>query len=229
VVDAVVKVGGRLAHDDDLPALCRRLSELGRRHRLLVVPGGGAFADAVRACDARFGLDDDTAHWMAILAMDQYGHLLGGLIPRAGLVRSLHGAAEAAGRGAVAVLLPYEALHEADPLPHSWAVTSDAIAAWVAGAVEARLLVLLKHRTAFKTLAGAAPASGAPAPVPAGSAPATLTLSAAEVAAGGVVDGAFPGLVSGAGYAAWLLDGGRPERLDALLEGGRAEGVRVTP
>jgi hypothetical protein len=35
-------------------------------------------------------------------------------------------------------------MREADPLPHSWEVTSDSIAAWIAGAVGARRLVLIK-------------------------------------------------------------------------------------
>jgi aspartokinase-like uncharacterized kinase len=44
----------------------------------------------------------------------------------------------------VPVLAPSRWLREADPLPHSWDVTSDSIAAWVAGAVGARRLVLIK-------------------------------------------------------------------------------------
>ena len=44
----------------------------------------------------------------------------------------------------VPVLAPYRWLREADPLPHSWTVTSDSIAAWVAGQVGARRLVLVK-------------------------------------------------------------------------------------
>jgi 5-(aminomethyl)-3-furanmethanol phosphate kinase len=35
-------------------------------------------------------------------------------------------------------------LRVADPLPHSWDVTSDSIAAWVAGSLGARQLVLVK-------------------------------------------------------------------------------------
>jgi aspartokinase-like uncharacterized kinase len=46
--------------------------------------------------------------------------------------------------GRVPVLAPSQWLREADPLPHSWDVTSDSIAAWVAGAVGARRLVLVK-------------------------------------------------------------------------------------
>ncbi|MCW3024506.1 MAG: putative archaeal kinase, partial [Conexibacter sp.] len=69
----VVKVGGGLAReagDGALRALCTRIAEAGARHPLLVVPGGGPFADMVREHDRRFGLRPRTAHWMAILAME---------------------------------------------------------------------------------------------------------------------------------------------------------------
>jgi len=40
---------------------------------VVLVPGGGPFADAVRAAQPRMGFDDRAAHEMAVLAMDQYG------------------------------------------------------------------------------------------------------------------------------------------------------------
>ena len=96
----VVKVGGGLAReagDDALRALCAAIGERGRRHRLLVVPGGGGFADAVRDCDQRFGLSDEAAHRMAILAMEQFGWLLSELIP--GAVRSTASSTARVSRG----------------------------------------------------------------------------------------------------------------------------------
>ena len=42
------------------------------------------------------------------------------------------------------MLAPYRWMLAADALPHRWEVTSDSIAAFVAGALDARLLVLLK-------------------------------------------------------------------------------------
>jgi aspartokinase-like uncharacterized kinase len=119
----VVKVGGGVG-DDALPELCAALGELGRRHPLLVVPGGAHFADAVRDADRRFGLSADAAHRMAILGMEQFGWLLSELIPE------------------TRVLLP--AGLPLDELPRSWQVTSDSIAAWVADRVGAERLVLLK-------------------------------------------------------------------------------------
>ena len=106
----------------------------GARHPLLVVPGGGEFADAVRAQDRRLGLRPQTAHWMAILAMDAFGWALADLIPGASGCTDLAPAAPARRRGPPRLR---RCCAERDPLPESWAVTSDSIAAWVAGAAGA--------------------------------------------------------------------------------------------
>jgi 5-(aminomethyl)-3-furanmethanol phosphate kinase len=130
----VVKVGGGIG-DDALPEVCAVLS---RHHPLLVVPGGGRFADAVRAADRRFGLRADTAHRMAILGMEQFGWLLSDLIPGAERCTDL----ERIATGRTSVLLP--AGLPLDDLPASWDVTSDSIAAWVARRAGAERLVLVK-------------------------------------------------------------------------------------
>jgi aspartokinase-like uncharacterized kinase len=145
VVEIVVKVGGALlACSDDFAAVLATIADAGRDRRLLVVPGGGPFADAVRDVDARLHLADETAHWMAVLAMDQYAHLLAGRLVRGALVADRDAITAALDAGGIPVLAPYAWLRRADPLPHSWAVTSDSIAAWVAGEVGARRLVLIK-------------------------------------------------------------------------------------
>jgi probable H4MPT-linked C1 transfer pathway protein len=144
-VELVVKVGGGLlAHRDDFDRALRGVAELAREQPLLVIPGGGPFADAVRDVDDRVMLSDESAHWMAMLAMDQYAHVLAERLPNAALVSTRREILAAVGRGRLPVLAPSSWLREADPLPHSWDVTSDSIAAWVAGAIDARRLILLK-------------------------------------------------------------------------------------
>jgi aspartokinase-like uncharacterized kinase len=138
----VVKVGGGVGADA-LRALCATLGELGERHPLLVVPGGAGFADAVRDADRRFGLRAETSDRMAILGMEQFGWLLSDLIPGAERSTRLEGVRA----GRAVVLLP--AGLELEGLPASWAVTSDSIAAWVAGQVGADRLVLVKHDEAM--------------------------------------------------------------------------------
>src|SRR5712691_5439065 len=147
-VETVVKLGGGLlAYPELFDALVSAIGAAARGRRLLVVPGGGPFADAVREVDRRVRLSDDAAHWMAVLAMDQYAHLVAARLPGGVLVtelREIAAAFSAGPDGHVPVLAPYRWLREADPLPHAWDVTSDSIAAWVAGRVGARRLVLVK-------------------------------------------------------------------------------------
>lgn len=145
-VRTVLKVGGSLlARPSALERVVRTVAAAARDGaRLVVVPGGGPFADAVRVIDRRVGLGDDAAHWMAVLAMDQHAHLLADRIPRARLVEDRAAAEQATRDRVLPVLAPYRWLRAADPLPHSWAVTADSVAAWVAGALGAPRLVLVK-------------------------------------------------------------------------------------
>jgi 5-(aminomethyl)-3-furanmethanol phosphate kinase len=147
VVDSisVIKIGGGLIGvPTALDRVCAAIAAASRKHRLVVVPGGGPFAEAVREFDRRVGVSPDTAHWMAILAMDQYAHVLAGRIPGAILVEEPGTISSAVGPGRVAVLAPSRWMRSADVLPHSWEVTSDSIAAFVAGALDAARLILIK-------------------------------------------------------------------------------------
>ena len=71
----VVKIGGSLSRD---PLLKRWLSELCDfgGGRVLIVPGGGGFADQVREHQAVWEFDDVAAHNMAVLAMAQHALLM---------------------------------------------------------------------------------------------------------------------------------------------------------
>ncbi len=210
----VVKVGGSLSRGGSLPRVCAGLAVAGRASPLLVVPGGGPSADVVREQDERFALRASTAHWMAILAMDQFGLLLADLIPGAETVRTLEEARERAADHVV-VLLPADLLRSADPLPHDWSVTSDAIAAWVTERLGGRLLVLLKDHHGMAALAP--PAGGALTGAPAPSRPAGPS----------GVDAHLSARLDEADFDLWAIDGEHERRLIELLETGDTEGVRL--
>jgi len=141
----VVKVGGGLlAYPELLDATLENIVNAASERPTVIVPGGGPFADAVRNADRHLGLPDDSAHWMAILAMDQYAHLLASRHPSLTVAFSKHDIETAIGANRVAVLAPFRWLHEVDPLPHSWDVTSDSISAWIANTLGAKELVLVK-------------------------------------------------------------------------------------
>jgi len=144
-VDVVVKIGGSLlAHPTHIVPVLDALDQAATGGKLLIVPGGGPFADTVRDVDRRFELSQAAAHWMAILAMDQYAHFLASRLHAASVAWDPGDIAAAYRRHELPVLAPSRWLRQADPLPHSWDVTSDSVAAWVAGAVGAARLVLVK-------------------------------------------------------------------------------------
>ena len=122
----VVKVGGSLYNQ--IPGLIPVLKA--SKRPLFLIPGGGPFADLVR----RVQVNDDSAHWMAISAMEQYGLYIAsfGISSTDMIVPPL----------TTTVFLPYRYLRLTDPLPHTWDVTSDTIAAWVAHALHLDLLLL---------------------------------------------------------------------------------------
>jgi 5-(aminomethyl)-3-furanmethanol phosphate kinase len=142
---SVIKIGGGLTElPGALDRVCTAVSEAARGRKVVIIPGGGPFANVVREVDRSVGLSPDAAHWMAILGMDQYAHVLAGRIPGSVLVDDPGAIGEALRQEGLVVLAPFRWMRSADVLPHSWEVTSDSVAAFVAGAIDAARLILIK-------------------------------------------------------------------------------------
>ena len=187
---AVLKLGGAQARSgrlgDWLDAIA---AEAGR---IVVVPGGGPFADIVRTTQAEIGFDDAAAHEMAMMAMRQFARALTSLRPRFEIVETPSRDLAARWSAAVSPLWAPERMALDARLPASWDLTSDSLAAWLAGELRAERLILVKHGAAG---------------------------SAAELARRGVVDPLFPTYLGQAQVDAFLADPDAPERLAGGLDG----------
>lgn len=186
----MVKVGGSLAGSGRLTPV---LEAVARAPATVVVPGGGPFADIVRAAQAREGFDDAEAHRRALLAMEELGRLLALAEPRLRPAATPQEIAAALAAGATPAWMPSAMALGRPELPASWDVTSDSLAAWLAGALGARRLVLVK------------------AALP--SRPGDL----AALVADGVLDPALPGLLPALPRGAWMVAAARTDALGALL------------
>ena len=176
----VIKIGGSCAGSLDLRRWAAMVAGCGRR--VVVVPGGGPFADAVRAAQPRIGFDEDAAHHMAMLGMEQFGHALASFDRRLVVADSMAGLRRVLAGHKVAVWLPARMAMKAADIPASWQVTSDSLAAWLAGKLRAARLVLLKQ------------VELAPQPV-----------AATELAERGIVDPVFPQFLQASGVVAFIL------------------------
>lgn len=136
----VVKLGGSLWAAD---ALLDWLKVL-RQRPVIVVPGGGLFADAVREAQQRWGFDDQLAHTLAISAMTQYGLMLQGLCPTLLTATEPESLRAAITNGRSAIWLPDAQSLPVEQVRASWDVTSDSLAAWLAKVMDAKHLLLIK-------------------------------------------------------------------------------------
>lgn len=199
----VVKLGGSLAASPELARWLSAVAESGAG-RAVLVPGGGPFADAVRAAQRRQQFDDTSAHRMALLAMEQYGLMLTGM--QSGFVAADSNAAIARilASGRVPVWMPCAMVLGCREIPASWDVTSDSLAAWLAAQLGATLLVLVKSVRSTEA-----------------------RVAAEELAARGWVDPLFSEYAAAAGCAIRLLGSDDQARLTRMLASGVPEGLEV--
>ena len=189
----VVKLGGSLAESGQLKAHIEIIARASRP--LVVVPGGGPFADTVRTLQPQLGLSDATAHRLALLAMHQMALVLCALHERFVTVEYLPEMFVQRTGGPIPVWLPYALQHGDGSLPADWSVTSDALAARLAERLQGAEVVLVKS---------CAVAPGA-------------TLEA--LAEAGIIDPVFSLVVARAGLRWQVFGPGDEERLGTLLEG----------
>ena len=148
---AVLKLGGSLL---DLPDLSGRLQTVFNKldgDRSLLICGGGEAADIVRRWHDRFGLSEERSHWLALEAIRLNQRLLLDLLPKLELVSNRAAAESTWQRDRIPLLDLAEFMRTEEAsldvhewLPHTWEVTSDSLAARVAGVLGARRLVLFK-------------------------------------------------------------------------------------
>lgn len=200
----VVKLGGSLSDSDDLTPWLDALAVLGSG-QLVIVPGGGPFADQVRRSQRRWGFDEVTAHHMALLAMEQYGQMLAGMRPELKRASSLVEIRQALSEGRVPVWLPGQLAACARDIPASWDLTSDSLAAWLANALAAECLLLIKSVQ-----------------------PAESVVSAATLAECGLVDPLFPAFTSHARYEIRLMGKDQHPLMRTALLTGEFLGTEVT-
>jgi aspartokinase-like uncharacterized kinase len=212
-MDAVIKVGGSLAEDPDaLRVLCHRLGEIAKKYRIVVVPGGGKFADVAREFDQQFALSSDVSHRMAILGMDQFGLLLSQIIPNSCATYLLNDAKQLSEIRVAPIFLPSRLMFQEDPLENSWNVTSDSIAAYVASRLHVAKVLLVTDVDGIFTKD------------PKQHSDATLIekLSAEELLKLNKrtsVDKFLPKLLLNTQMDCYVVNGAYPERIEAILAG----------
>ena len=142
----VIKLGGSLMRSVELSAWLASIESLATNTNIIIVPGGGEFADKVRETQALCKFDDQYAHRMALLAMSQYGYLLAGINPRLQIVEDIDALPLNLSMKMPLLWLPTTLIQDDSEIPSSWDFTSDSIALWLAIKLAAHRLILVKSK-----------------------------------------------------------------------------------
>jgi len=138
----IVKLGGSVVRAPELASWLDAI--VAARRPIVVVPGGGALADEVRACQAELGFGDPAAHRMALLAMDQLAWAVAGMQGGFAVGATEAELGAALGRGLIGVWAPYQLIAERTDIEESWRITSDSLALWLARRLGAMRCYLIK-------------------------------------------------------------------------------------
>lgn len=139
----VIKLGGSLMNDAASLIQCLNVVEE-IKENVVIVPGGGVFADQVRASQQQWKFDDVIAHEMAILAMKQTALLFKSIKPHFVVADTIFLIHQAVMKHSVVIWSPDATVFDVSTIEASWNVTSDSLAAWLAEQLNADELVLVK-------------------------------------------------------------------------------------
>ncbi len=193
----IIKVGGSLAESGRLKDVLALIAET--RRPVIVVPGGGQFAEKIRDLQNALRFDDAAAHRLAMLGMHQMAEIYFKLQPRLAPADSIEGIARILAIGQIPVWLPLQMCQDDPKIPTDWSITSDGLAARLCERMGCLPLVLLKSTEV------------------------DATETAEQLAKGGVVDMAFPGIVARSNLDWRILGSNQTQHLRALL--GLGEGA----
>jgi aspartokinase-like uncharacterized kinase len=188
----VVKVGGSIAETGRLASVLSMIA--GARIPVVVVPGGGPFADAIRNLQSEMQFNDAVAHRLAMLAMEQMAECIVSRQAGMKVARTLDDISDAVMDGQIPVWAPLHMIGDDPTITEDWSATSDSLAARLAELLGARLVLL-------KSVA------------------AKVGLPAEELARQGIVDRLFPEIAA-RGDLSWSIFGPEDDAaLSALLIG----------
>ena len=112
--------------------------------KVVLVPGGGVFADQVRTMQQQWNFDDEIAHRMALIAMHQMALLFKSIQQSFVLASNISNIQQALLKQSVVIWMPDLEELNAFGVEASWNISSDSLAAWLAKQLTASELILVK-------------------------------------------------------------------------------------
>ncbi len=200
----IVKIGGSLTYDAKplLKTLKNYVKESNKN--IVIIPGGGEFANVVRKIDKSLNLSNSLSHKLAIKCMD----LIGEIYSEIGNIKAydtLFDLKREIKKEKIAILLPSKILISTDISEHSWDVTSDSLSLYIGNLLDVKEIII------------ATDVDGIYDKFPGGKL--LNIINANEIQGLTSVDKTFPILLKKFKMTAYVVNGKYPQRVIDILEG----------
>ncbi len=141
----IVKLGGSLYSNALLKTWVDGLASI-KKQQIIIVPGGGPFANQVRVACRDWNINDQFGHEMALLGMQQFAYLIASLNENIQTLDTLDSLDSQLSnfKCNTLVWMPFNDVNKKCAYPKNWQVTSDSIALWLASQLSAKVLYLIK-------------------------------------------------------------------------------------
>jgi aspartokinase-like uncharacterized kinase len=200
----IVKIGGSLTYD--AKPLLKALKNYAKENnkKIIIIPGGGEFANVVRKIDKALNISNSLSHKLAIKCMD----LIGEVYAEIGNIKAydtLFNLKREIEKEKIAILLPSKILLSTDIAEHSWAITSDSLSLYIGKLLDVREVII------------ATDVDGIYDKFPGGKL--LNIINANDIKGLTSVDETFPILLKQFKMNAYVVNGKYPERVIDILEG----------
>ena len=198
----IVKLGGSLL---DYPGLKKWLEVLSNTAApMVIVPGGGPLANAVRNAQMHRKFTDAVGHHMGLLAMEQNAYYLSRLNPKLEPCDNWPAMQKSLANGKLPVWLPAQMVMADPDIVRDWTVTSDSLSVWLASRIQCDGLILVKS----------CPLSG-------------KHTTAKQLSQKGIVDQSFPQRVAAAEFPVFITQRDKYHQLDSILAGNSFDAIKL--
>lgn len=218
--DVFVKLGGSvLDQDAATAALIPHITELARKHRILILTGGGQTVKRIKANQRSIGTPFYSCWRAGVVCLEVNAHLLASYSTQFTVVSSLADIAACFATGNIAVFAPLGAMVNSLHLVPDWEETTDSIGLHFASTLGARRYVIVSDVDGIYEQRPGETARETPIP--------HLTVDELERLPSSKLDAAFPRYFRRQGLPTVIVNGRHPDRVTAAIRGEPTVGTRI--
>lgn len=199
----IIKIGGSLLRANTLKKTLAIISQCKHR-KIIIVPGGSIFAEHIRTTQQKWKFNNKAAHKMALLAMEQYAHLMQSYAPQLQPTNTFNGIKRTIQEQKIPLWLPSKMINQANDIPCNWQITSDSLALWLAKRIHAKHTILIKSLE-------------------------KQDMNARQLAQEGIIDQAFPKIMQGTKTDIWWVSPKTLKNLQTLLQHNQQPSDQLQP